>query len=242
MKIIAYTSGKGGTGQSCLAAYTGAALAQAGERVLLIEMGAAVRSVDLILRLPETTLFHVWDLLAGDCDFARSWVKAPDYDRLSVIPGSPLPEKQAVTGAEFARLRAMIPDRFDYVLLDGVDFGVFPAAAPDMIVQVVTPDSLCVRACAAHTTRLLADGARAEALRLIINQVPPQVAPMKGAEDFDDIIDMVRARLLGVIPASPKLHYVANQGELLPEDSLMPRIFAAIAARLQGKDVPLLVR
>ena len=242
MKIIAITSGKGGTGKSCIAAYTGAALAQAGQRVLLIEMGAAPRSLDVILNLPETTLFHVRDLLDGTCGFAQSWATAPAYDKLHVILAAPTPAKQAVTGEELARLLGLIPARFDYILLDGVDFGLVAPTMPDMILQIVTPDSLCVRATAAHNKALLAGGAQVENTRLILNQVPPQMAPIKDIEDFDDIIDLVQARLLAVLPASPKLQYASNHGGPLWEDSIVPRIFTAIASRLQGNDVPLLVR
>jgi septum formation inhibitor-activating ATPase MinD len=60
-------------------------------------------------------------------------------------------------------------------------------------------------------------------------------------EDFDDVIDGVGARLLAVIPHSPKLAYAANNTAPLPEDSLTPQIFDRLAQRLLGIHAPLLV-
>jgi septum formation inhibitor-activating ATPase MinD len=238
MRLLAITSGKGGVGKSCVAAYTGAALAEAGKKTLLLELGADTRSLDLILPLPETALFHSGDLLAGDCDAEAAIAPVSGCDNLFVIPCA-LGRRTTVDEVGFRALLSSLPEDIDYLLVDGLDADSFPFSLADMVVQVVTPDSLCVRA-GATATRLLRRRGVGN-IRLVINQVPQSIIPMKGAEDFDDVIDGVGARLLAVIPHSPKLAYAANNTAPLPEDSLTPQIFDRLAQRLLGIHAPLLV-
>jgi septum formation inhibitor-activating ATPase MinD len=239
VKTIAITSGKGGVGKSCVAGYMGAALARAGKKTLLLELGADARSLDVILPLSETALFHSGDLLSDRCSAEDAIAPVSGCDNLFVIPCA-LGRRQSVDEIGFRALLGALPEDFDFLLVDGLDAHCFPFSLADMVVQVVTPDSLCIRA-AATATRLLRERGIGN-IRLIINQVPANPIPIKGAEDFDDVIDQVGARLLAVIPHSPKLTYSSNNAAPLPEDSLTPRIFDRLAQRLLGAHAPLLVR
>jgi septum formation inhibitor-activating ATPase MinD len=239
VKILAITAGKGGVGKSCVAAYTGAALARAGGKTLLLELGADARSLDLILGLPETVLFHSGDLLSGDCDAQTAIAPVPDHANLFVIPCA-FGRRLAVEEAAFRSLLTSLPEDMDFLIVDGLHPDYFPFSLADMVIEVVTPDSLSVRAAAEATRRLRERGI--ENIRLIINQVPPNVLPIKGVTDFDDLIDMVGAQLLAVIPQSPKLAYASNNTVPLAGDSLTPQIFDRIAQRLLGIHAPLLVQ
>jgi septum site-determining protein MinD len=202
-----------------------------------MELGAQTRSLDQILGTPETSLFHIQDVLAGRSDVAAATGQVPGYDNLFLLPtGHGL--CPPVGAREFLQVLDMLSE-LDYVIVDGVDPRWFPAAAADLILQVVTPEPMAVHA-AAPVTRFLFDMGANE-IRLVINRVPPSVPPMKGINDFDDIIDIVGARLIGVIPQSQKLMYASNNTEALGEDSLTPQVFERIAARIMGKDAPLLI-
>jgi septum site-determining protein MinD len=239
LRILAVSSGKGGTGKSCVAAYIGLALARTGKRILLMELAAGPRSLDLILGF-ESALFHIRDVADGRCDLASAMASSTLHAGLSLIPAPPDPLAPPITGVEFERAIKDVPGDIDYVILDGVDFSVIPASIPDCVIMVVTPDSLAVRAGAALSEKLRDMNARE--LRLVINNVPTEVLPMREFQDFDDIIDSVGARLLAVVPASRKLAYAAGNAEPVAEDSLLPKIFGNIAARLAGEERPLLVK
>ncbi|MDR2931590.1 MAG: AAA family ATPase [Oscillospiraceae bacterium] len=242
MKIIAVASGKGGTGKSCVAAYTGAAFAAAGKKVLVMELGHDPRSQDLILGIEETALFSVHDVLDGACGFDEAVAASGVGGNLHVLPCAPAPWHVTVGRPEFESLMAGMKETapYDYIILDGVDFSAFPPDICDCILNVVNPETLCVRA-AAVLTRLLYDrGARD--VRLVINNVPVQILPMAGIDDFDDLIDTVGAQLIAVVPASPKLRYAANNTALIDEDSMAPKVFERLAMRIQGESLPLLVK
>lgn len=240
MKCIVTCSGKGGTGKSCVAAYIGAALAGSGRKTVLVELGADARSLDLILGTPSTA-YGAADVIAGGCSPDEATVAVENAPNLylmtagtSQIPQSPL----APQGV--AALLAALRMQYDFVIVDGADPESFPAEAADTFLLVLTPDTLCVRACTDLAGRLYRRGAGE--VRLIINQVPARIIPIEGAEDFDDVINQVGARLLGVIPQSPKLQYCANNAKQLDPDSLTVKVFDNIAGRLMGQRRPLLIR
>ena len=236
MKSIVMCSGKGGTGKSCVAAYTAEALAKAGRKTLLLELGGDFRSLDLILGV-SATAFGVGDVISGLCEGEEATSPVERAPQLFLMPpGCETPIQAA--GVE-ALLHTLEPE-FDFILVDGAAFQSVPAKAVDTFLMVTTPDSLCVRACAEVSRRLYADGAKE--IRLLINDVPARIPPIEGAEDFDDVLDIIGAQLVGVIPQSPKLRCCANSGMPLDEGSLTLKVFEHIAGRLMGRRMPLLVR
>ena len=78
--------------------------------------------------------------------------------------------------------------------------------------------------------------------RLIINRVGAKFLKQKLFSDLDEVIDLVGVQLLGVIPEDPELAVRTAKGQPIAEESRSQRIFNAIAGRLMGEDVPLIVR
>ncbi len=236
MRTIAVTSGKGGVGKSCSTAYTGAALAKAGKKTLLVELGANFKSLDLIVG--AKSVYDIVDVFAGRCDPKEAIVPSSLFAGLDLLPGGICPPA-AASHSDLHALLKSLKGQYEYVLLDGVDFSLYPVTTPHTICIVTTPDCLCVRACSQQATELY--GAGASNLRLIINRVPPKILPMRDMRDFDDIIDQIGVQLLGVIPESPKLQFSSNNSEIIDEQSLTTQVFENIAARLLGKRCPLMV-
>lgn len=236
VKSIVMCSGKGGTGKSCVASYLAEALAREGRKTLLLELGGDHRSLDLILGV-SAAAFGVGDVLAGLCDREEAISPVERAPGLFLMPpGSEAPVQEAKLEA----LLQALESSFDVILIDGAALQTIPVKAAGLLLMVTTPDSLAVRACAEASRRLYARGARE--IRLIINDVPPRMPPIEGAEDFDGVIDRIGAQLLGVIPQSPKLRGCANSGLPLDSGSLTGKVFEQIAGRLMGRRLPLLVR
>lgn len=238
--IVAMTSGKGGTGKSCVAAYTGAAFAKEGKKVILIEMGADARSLDLILGAQNDILFDFSDVVQSRCDVKKAVVQTAYDKNLYLLPGSPLPFSYKVDISWYRSLLDYVSGVFDIVILDGVDFHSFPPELTDTILMVISPESLAIRSSAMQARGLY--GVGADNLRLVINNVSPQVMPMYGARDFDDIIDTIGAQLIAVIPESPILQYSSNNAQQLDKSSLTVKVFDNLAQRLSGEHPVLLVK
>ena len=241
MNIFAVTSGKGGVGKSCIAAYTAAALSQAGKRVLLVEPGFGFRSLDVILGVPNDVLFDFSDVLGERCSPQKAIIKSSLWDNVFLLPGSPAPIPHPPQQQVIEPLLREIAKDYDVVILDDVDFRHISPAIFKIIMLIVVPDYLSVRTESLHSAALVSVAAQGQ-LRLIINNVPTRIMPMRSVRDFDDIIDKIGAQLIGVIPHSPNLQFSSNNAAPLKENSLALDIFDNIAARLMGESRTLLVR
>lgn len=238
--IIAFVSGKGGTGKSTTGVFAGEALAARGKRTLLIELDSGLRSVDIIAGVSGKTVFDWGDVLAGRCTAQKALVQSPHSEHFFVL-AAPY-RARALEAAAFTGMVAGLQAEFDVILLDtaaglGESFQVATEVA-HRVVLVLTPDPVALR-----DGRLVADqldGGKAQ-LRLLLNRVPP---PGRSAAlpDLDAAIDTVGVQLVGVVPESPAVAKAAANGTALPKLSLEHGVFSAVAGRLLGEDIPLRFR
>lgn len=240
--ILAFVSGKGGTGKSTTAVFVGGALAAMNKRVLLVELDSGLRSVDIIAGVSGQTVFDIEDVLSGRCEPDRAVVESPAYKGLSVI-SAPY-SGGMITTRGLRLLCTKMRSHFDYILLDtaaglGEPFKA-AAATAHKIILVLTPDPVALR-----DGRMIADdmAERAEHMRLVINRVDANRILRDGVlRDLDEAIDTVGIQLLGVIPDSAAILRAGASGESLPHSGHERAVYNAIARRLTGEDVPLLVR
>ncbi len=240
--LVAFASGKGGTGKTAVAAHAGAALAALGRRVLLVEFSPGLRSADIITGTSDEVVFDLADVLAGRSTAERAICKSEALGGLEVLcaPYEEWPVPKGGIARFFARQRA----NYDYILLDvaaGLGDAFSEAAGvAHRIAFVVTPDLAALRSTALLAGTLGGDPAR---LRLIYNRVATGALPLtEGFRDLDDGIDIVGAQLLGVVPESADMLRATGTGGALAKNSLEARVFTAIAKRITGEDVPLVVQ
>ena len=67
-KIIAVTSGKGGTGKSSICSELGFALAKQNNRTLIIELDFGLRCLDIMLGVKNDIKYDLGNVLKGECD------------------------------------------------------------------------------------------------------------------------------------------------------------------------------
>ncbi len=238
--VIVITSGKGGVGKSTVTACLGRALCTLGKTVVLIDMDAGLRSLDLLLDMSGKTLFDLSDILEGRCSVSQAVLPLDDKTGLFLVPATVA--ATAVPDVElFRRLCGKLAEIFDYVLLDspaGIGRGFEHAvAAADNALVVVTPDPVSVR-----------DGAKVAALlrqrqieraRLVINKIQSALILNGVLLNLDEIIDAVGLQLIAAIPNDDAVICAGAQGEPLPE-CYAARGFMNLAKRMENQIVPLL--
>ncbi len=247
---IVVTSGKGGVGKSTVSLGLAARFAETGERVLLIDCDAGLRSLDRMTGTEETLVFDSSDVVAGRCAPAEAIYPCAAMPGVSLLP-APQNGEDLVPAHVMRRLVPMLKRYFDRVILDspaGVGRGFrAAAAAADGALIVCSPDPVCIRDASIVRRLLLEIGV--EKQRLIINRFQNTyfrriAAAEDGAahgvcRDLDDVIDQSGVRLIGVVPEDPKLAAAFARGHLPPVDAPGFMALSRIAARVGGTPVPI---
>lgn len=236
-KITVITSGKGGVGKSTVAAYLGAALAQSGKKVLLIDMDEGLRSLDIILNVSSKTVFDVIDVLNENCSPGEALLSVEKCKGLYLLP-APLKKGEIKDKSDMVSLCGMYSQEFDYIFIDspaGIGDGFYlSAAAADSALIVVTPDPVSVRD-GAVVSQLLKNSDISD-IRLVINKVNTELMKKGTFLNIDEIIDQTGCQLIGAVPTDYEIVNCSAKGCLLPE-SYAKDAFERLALRIMGKRV-----
>lgn len=242
-QCIAVVSGKGGTGKTSFTAGVGAALAQAGRRVLCVDCDIALRNLDLALGLTDRAIMDFTDVAQERCTLDTAAVEHPDLPRLFLLTAPARSRGRPVTDEQMAALLEEARERFDYCFLDapaGLDSGFqLATCAADRAVVVATADASSLRD-AQHTVMELHRFPTGK-LHLVVNRVRKKMLRSMHAT-IDDAIDRAGLPLIGVIPEDDTLPLYLNKGVplLLNSHRGAAEAYRNIAKRLEGQRVPLL--
>ncbi len=241
-KITAFASGKGGSGKSTVSLLVGAALAEIGQKVIIIELACFMRSLDVPAQVSEMVVFDLNDVLCGKVGPGRAVVQSPVYPNLSLLLAPYLGGK--ISHDSLGALCERLSHFYEHIIFDVcIDLPNIPASFCSLfhrVVLVQTPDAISLR-----SGRLLSDHLQQvhPNMRLILNRVSLRhVLQESGLEDLDEAIDTVGAQLLGVVPESPHIKSVLSLGKRLPHGCEEQDVFCAIARRMLGEDVPLIIK
>jgi flagellar biosynthesis protein FlhG len=173
-RIMAITSGKGGVGKTFVAANLAAALAAAGERVLVLDADLGLANLDVVLNLHPKLTLH--DVFTGKATLDQAILPAPGGFSV-LLAGSGLVEYSRLTPQvreQLVEIIAQVRPRYDRILLDtgaGISDVVLHAISlADEVLVVVTPEPTSMTDAYA-TIKVLATLQQRRHVRLIINQV-----------------------------------------------------------------------
>ena len=244
-KVIAVTSGKGGTGKTTTVAAVASCLAALGYKTLCIDFDSGLRNLDLALCMADYTVVDFMDVVNGRLSVMEACHESPLISNLFFLAAP------AVLGhdePDFMDINEMIEEvrrEFDYCLIDS-PAGIGPGfrlahSNADMSIVVTNGEFPAMRDAqrAVQEVRSMGVGE----VRLIINRVKTKNFK-RIAMTADDVIDSVEAQLIGVVREDESVFLSLHENTLLV---LYRRRSAAynfldIARRITGEDIPLRLR
>lgn len=235
-RVFALTSGKGGVGKSTLAVGLGLAFSETEKRVLLIDMDAGLRCLDLMLGVEQEAVFDLGDALAGG-EAENAIYAVPDRKNLFLIPA--LHEAAPIDPDTFGELAKKLCAAYDVVIFDfpaGMDFSLYPCLPEGtLFLTVATSDPVSVRDAAAVSAKLEALSCPS---RLLINRFDYATAKRGVFYNIDEIIDGAGLRLAGIVPADRELAFLPATAKLSKRGKAAAA-FGRIVKRLEGESVRL---
>jgi len=241
-KIIAISSGKGGTGKTTAVAALSSCLAVMGHKTLCIDFDAELRNLDLTLCMSDYIVMDFMDVVSGRMDIISACSESPKVPNLYFLTAPPdgIPDN-----VDKQKLKVMFDDirkEFDYCIIDcpaGIGTGFCLANSnADMSIIVSTGDLASMRNANRAASAVREQGVKN--LRLLINRVQPKNLKQIRT-NIDDIIDAIGVQLLGLIPEDkyilPALH--DNTPLVLYKRRLSAYDFLDAARRIAGDDIPL---
>ena len=239
-RAIVITSGKGGVGKTTTTANIGAALAQQGKSVVVVDADIGLRNLDVVLGLENRIVYHVVDVIRGKCSATKALIKDRRLDNMWLLPASQTDDKDAVTPDDMKKLVCELKASYDFVVIDcpaGIEQGFKNAiAGADEAVVVATPEVSSIRDADRVIGLLAASNIPA---RLIVNRISPHLVKRGDMLSQADVIEILALELLGTVPLDEHIVATTNKGipAVLENKSLAAKEFTRIARRLAGLEV-----
>ena len=252
-KVMVVTSGKGGVGKTTSTAALGAALAQGGQNVVVVDFDVGLRNLDLVMGAERRVVYDLINVVQGDAKLAQALIRDKRLDTLSLLPASQTRDKDALTEEGVARVMAELEEKFDWVICDspaGIERGATLAMRHAEIAVVVTnPEVSSVRDSDRIIGLLDSKTIKAEKgeridKHLLLTRYDPARAERGEMLTVEDVLEILSIPLLGIIPESEEVLKASNMGSpvtLSNAASAPARAYHDAARRLMGETLKMVV-
>jgi septum site-determining protein MinD len=252
-KVLVVTSGKGGVGKTTSTAALGAALAQNGERVVVVDFDVGLRNLDLVMGAERRVVFDLINVVQGVAKLPQALIRDKRMENLWLLPASQTRDKDALTDEGVRRVIADLRSKFDWVICDspaGIERGATLAMRyADEAVIVTNPEVSSVRDSDRIIGMLDSKTAKAEkgeqvTKHVLVTRYDSGRASRGEMLSIDDILEILAVPLLGIIPESQDVLKASNVGApvtLNNTASAPSRAYFDAARRLVGETVPMTV-
>jgi septum site-determining protein MinD len=250
-KVIVVTSGKGGVGKTTSTASLGAALAQTGQRVCVVDFDVGLRNLDLVLGAERRVVYDLINVAQGDAKLKQALIRDKRIDTLHLLAASQTRDKDALTDDGVERVINELRAGFDWVICDspaGIERGALLAMRfADKAVVVTNPEVSSVRdsdriiGLLDSKTRCAERGERMDK-QLLLTRYDHSRCSRGEMLSVADVLDILAIPLLGIIPESTDILRASNLGAPVTINSaasVAGRAYRDAARRLAGESVPI---
>jgi septum site-determining protein MinD len=248
-KVIVVTSGKGGVGKTTSTAALGAAIAQKGQKVVVVDFDVGLRNLDLVMGSERRVVYDLINVVQGAAKLQQALIRDKRIDTLFLLPASQTRDKDALSEAGVAKVIAELRQRFDWVICDspaGIERGATLAMRyADAAVIVANPEISSVRDSDRIIGLLDAKTAKAERgermeKHLLITRFDAARAARGEMLTVEDVLEILSTPLLGIVPESEEVLRASNLGTpvtLSNTTGAAARAYLDAARRLMGEQV-----
>jgi septum site-determining protein MinD len=251
-KIIVVTSGKGGVGKTTTSASFASGLALRGKKTVVIDFDVGLRNLDLIMGCERRVVYDLINVVQGEATLNQALIKDKNCDNLYIIPASQTRDKDALTqeGVESV-LTTLAEMEFDFIVCDspaGIEKGALMALYfADEAIVVTNPEVSSVRDSDRILGILASKSRRAEQSlepvkeHLLVTRYSPVRVDKGEMLSIEDISDILRIPLIGVIPESQIVLQASNEGTpaIHKVGSDVSEAYADVVARFLGEEKPM---
>jgi septum site-determining protein MinD len=252
-KVIVVTSGKGGVGKTTSTASIGAALAERGERVCVVDFDVGLRNLDLVLGAERRVVYDFINVAQGDAKLNQALIRDKRMETLYLLAASQTRDKDALTDQGVERVVAELRQSFDWILCDspaGIERGALLAMRfADQAIVVCNPEVSSVRDSDRIIGLLDSRTRRAEASeridkQLLLTRFDSNRSARGEMLSVADVLDILSIPLLGIIPESEDILRASNLGAPITMSataSPASKAYKDAARRLAGENLPLVM-
>ncbi|MDE1927983.1 MAG: septum site-determining protein MinD [Burkholderiales bacterium] len=251
-KIVVVTSGKGGVGKTTTSASFASGLALAGHKTAVIDFDVGLRNLDLIMGCERRVVYDLINVIHDEAKLTQALIKDKHCDNLFVLAASQTRDKDALTQDGVERvLTELAAMDFEFIVCDspaGIETGALMAMHfADEALVVTNPEVSSVRdsdrilGMLASKTRRAIAGKEPVREHLLVTRYDPNRVAGGQMLSLDDIQEILRIELIGVIPESTSVLDASNQG--IPAVHLkgtdVGEAYKDVVARFLGEKRPL---
>lgn len=123
---IVVTSGKGGVGKTTLVSMLGYAIANLGEKVLLVDMDFGLNNLDVLMGIENKIVYDIIDVIEGKCLPKQAIIQDFLESNLYIFPSTHCFCKRKFGSNELMEIIRQVEYLFDYIIIDcpaGIDGG-----------------------------------------------------------------------------------------------------------------------
>ena len=251
-RIIVVTSGKGGVGKTTTSASFSSGLALRGHKTAVIDFDVGLRNLDLIMGCERRVVYDLINVIHGEANLHQALIKDKQCDNLYVLAASQTRDKDALTQEGVERvLKDLSEMGFEYIVCDspaGIETGALMAMHyADEALVVTNPEVSSVRdsdrilGMLSSKTRRAIEGAEPIKEHLLITRYNPSRVVGGQMLSLEDIQEILRIPLIGVIPESETVLDASNQGvpAIHLKDTDVSEAYRDVISRFLGEQVPM---
>jgi septum site-determining protein MinD len=252
-QVLVVTSGKGGVGKTTSTAALGAALAQQGQSVVVVDFDVGLRNLDLVMGAERRVVYDLTCVAQGHVRLSQALIRDKRIETLFLLAASQTRDKEALSDDGVKRVIGELRETFDWVLCDspaGIERGAILAMRhADTAVVVTNPEVSSVR----DSDRIigLLDAKTEKAMRgermeklLLLTRYDAARSGRGDMLSVEDVLEILSIPLLGIIPESGDILNASNIGSpvtISNATSVSARAYFEAARRLKGEVVPIKV-